>query len=73
MNRLVKSGLLLLAGFLLGRMDCKAWYRLELVLPSALNPMFVSSSLPWYDSDEEEQCAQANERRRAWLQQRLDE
>lgn len=70
---LVKSGLLVLAGFMLSRVTYKTWYRIELALPDAMNPMSVSSSVPWYDSDEETLCAQANARRRAWVMQQLDE
>lgn len=74
--RLIGSGLVVFTGgFILGRViDRKTWYWIELVLlPDVLNPMLVSSSVPWYDGDEEDLCAKANERRRAWLKQQLEE
>jgi hypothetical protein len=73
LTNFIKSGLLVLTGFALSRVNwSKTWYRIELALPDPINPMLVRSSVPWYDSDEETSCAEANERRRAWLVQQLE-
>lgn len=73
LKTVVKSLFFVVVGAVLARHGEKMWYRVELALPDTLNPMLTRTNTPFYDSDDEELCALANERRRAWLHAKLAE
>lgn len=73
LKSVVKSLFFVVVGAVLARHGEKMWYRVELALPDALNPMACKTNGSPYDSDAEELCALANERRRAWLHAKLAE